>query len=169
MKLRDTNVQVYQKNFFRYAPSCILPSFSQNASRLLLPKRLWKCASTISFKKYKQKVVLLVIYLFFNLLVITIHLSQLSSCSIWYLTFSWVQFLSNKLEFSVLNKSEFFIFCNIKITTTSFFSYLPKRRATWNHLKPAETTWNYLKPPRNCLKPPKITWNQPYCSIFYLK
>ena len=27
--------------------------FSQNASRLLFPKRLWKCASTISFRKYK--------------------------------------------------------------------------------------------------------------------
>ena len=28
------------------------------------PKRLWKCASTISFREYKWKVVLLVIYLF---------------------------------------------------------------------------------------------------------
>ena len=45
-------------------PSCILPSFSQNASWLLLPKRLWKCASTISFKNYKWKIVLLVINLF---------------------------------------------------------------------------------------------------------
>ena len=33
-------------------------------SRLLFPKRLWKWASTISFRKYKRKVVLLVIYLF---------------------------------------------------------------------------------------------------------
>ena len=41
--------------------------FSKNASRLLLPKRFWKCLSTISFRKYKpdkQKVVLFVIYLF---------------------------------------------------------------------------------------------------------
>ena len=34
--------------------------FSQNTSRLLLPKRLWKCESTqFSFRKYKRKVVLL--------------------------------------------------------------------------------------------------------------
>ena len=32
--------------------------------RLLLPKRLLNCASKISFKKYKQKVLLFVIYLF---------------------------------------------------------------------------------------------------------
>ena len=42
----------------------LLPSFSKNASWLLLPKRLWKCASKFFFRKYKQKVVLLVIYLF---------------------------------------------------------------------------------------------------------
>ena len=64
MKLRDANLQVYEKNSFTYPPSCILPLFSKNASRLLLPKRLLKCASKISFWKYKQKVVLLVIYLF---------------------------------------------------------------------------------------------------------
>ena len=39
-------------------------------------------------------------YLYFTCL-ITIHSSQLSSCWIWQLTFSWVQFLSNKLEFFV--------------------------------------------------------------------
>ena len=33
-------------------------------SRPLFPKRLWKWASTISFRKYKRKIVLLVIYLF---------------------------------------------------------------------------------------------------------
>ena len=32
----------------------ILPSFSKNTSRLLLPKSLWECASTISFRKYKR-------------------------------------------------------------------------------------------------------------------
>ena len=52
-------LQVNGKNSFTHTPSCILPSFSQNASRLLLPKRLWKCVSTISFRKYKRKVVLL--------------------------------------------------------------------------------------------------------------
>ena len=50
MKLRGANLQVYEKKF------------SKNASRLL-PKRLWSCASKISFRKYKQKIVLLVIYL----------------------------------------------------------------------------------------------------------
>ena len=108
MKLRDANLQVNEENSFTHPSSCILPSFSQNTSWLLLPKRLWKCASTISFRKYKRKVVFFVIYLFNS-----IHLSQLSSCWVWHLTFSWVQFLSNKLEF--------FVSCNIKITRTSFF------------------------------------------------
>ena len=36
----------------------------QNASRLFLQKRLWSCESTIYFRKYNGKVVLLVIYLF---------------------------------------------------------------------------------------------------------
>ena len=64
MELRDANLQVYEKNSFPYPLSCILPSFSENASRLLLPKRLSKCANKISFRKYKQKVALLVTYLF---------------------------------------------------------------------------------------------------------
>ena len=51
-----------KKIYFTHLPSCILPSFSKNASRLLLPKSLWKGASTLSFRKYKQKVLLLVIY-----------------------------------------------------------------------------------------------------------
>ena len=42
MKLRDGNLQVYEKISFTYPPSCTLPSFSKNASRLLLPKRLLK-------------------------------------------------------------------------------------------------------------------------------
>ena len=33
----------FTKKSFTYLPSCILPSFSKNASRLLLPKRLWNC------------------------------------------------------------------------------------------------------------------------------
>ena len=32
MKLRDTNLQVNEKNSYTYPPSCILPSFSQNTS-----------------------------------------------------------------------------------------------------------------------------------------
>ena len=31
------------------------------------------------------------------------------------------------------------------------------------------TTWNQLKPPKNYLKPPETSWNQPYYSIFLLK
>ena len=64
MKLRDANLQVYVKKIFTYPPSCILPSFSKNASRLLLPKRLLKCTSKISFRKCKQKLELLAIFLF---------------------------------------------------------------------------------------------------------
>ena len=76
--------------------------------RIYLQKRLWKCASTISSRKYKRQVVLLVIYS------IMIPLSQLSSCWIWHLTFSWVQFLSYKLKF-------FFSCNNIDITRTVLF------------------------------------------------
>ena len=63
MKLHDANLGVYKKNSLAYPPSCFLLSFSRNASRLLLPMKLLKCASKIYFRKYKQKVVLLVIYL----------------------------------------------------------------------------------------------------------
>ena len=43
MKFRDANLQVHEKNSFTNPPLCVLPSYSQNKSRLLLPKRLWKC------------------------------------------------------------------------------------------------------------------------------
>ena len=62
--MRGANLQVYEKNCLTYPPSCILTSFLKNASRSLLPKRLWKRASKTSFSKYKQKLVLLVIYPF---------------------------------------------------------------------------------------------------------
>ena len=78
-----------QKNSFTHRPSCILPSFSQKASQLLFLKRLWGCASKIFFRKYKRKVVSLEFTSS-----ITIHLSHLSSCSIWHLTLSWIRFLS---------------------------------------------------------------------------
>ena len=48
---------ILRKKHF-HTSSYFLPSFSQNASRLLLSKRLWKCMSTILFRKYKRKVVL---------------------------------------------------------------------------------------------------------------
>ena len=81
MKLRDANLQVNEKISFTHPPSCILPSFFKNTSRLFLPKSLWKCASTISFRNISE---LPAIYL----------LNYYSSKS----KFSWVQFLSNKLE-----------------------------------------------------------------------
>ena len=84
MKLWDANLQFYEKNSFTHPPSCILPLFSQNASRLLLRKRLCKRPSTLSFRKYKRKVC----YFSFTCS-ITIHVSQLSSCWMWHLTFSW--------------------------------------------------------------------------------
>ena len=56
--------QVNEETSFTHPPSCILPSFSKNTSRLLLRKSLSKCASTISFRKCKRKLVLLVNYLF---------------------------------------------------------------------------------------------------------
>ena len=48
MKLRDANLQAYKKNkknkkTFTHPPSCILPSFSQNASQLLLRQALKVC------------------------------------------------------------------------------------------------------------------------------
>ena len=87
-------------SYTTHPPSCILPSFFQNTSQLLLPRRLWKFESTISFWKCKRKVVFLVIYLF----------NYDWSKSIFFMlnygiAFSWgfscVQFLSNKLEFFV--------------------------------------------------------------------
>ena len=47
-----------------HSPSSTLPSFSQSVSRLLISKRLWKCADTIFFRKYRWKVPLPVLYLF---------------------------------------------------------------------------------------------------------
>ena len=58
------NLQAYKENSFTHSHSCVLPSFCVLTFRLLLPKGLGKCASAISFRKDKQKVVLLVIYLF---------------------------------------------------------------------------------------------------------
>ena len=83
-----------KKNSFTHPPSCILPSFSQNVSRLLFPMRLWKFASTISFRKYKRKVVLLVIYLF-N------YDSSKSAFFIWHLTFSYKNILFFALCFGM--------------------------------------------------------------------
>ena len=55
MKLRYANLQVSEKNSFTNRPSCILPSFSKNAIRLLLPKRLLKVYEQIFFQKKRAK------------------------------------------------------------------------------------------------------------------
>ena len=55
MKLRDANLQVKETNFFTNRLSCILPSFSKNASRLLLPKRLLKVCEQNFFQKKRAK------------------------------------------------------------------------------------------------------------------
>ena len=44
-----------EENSFTNPPSCILPSFSKNASRLLLPKRLLKVCKQIFFQKKRAK------------------------------------------------------------------------------------------------------------------
>ena len=103
MTLPDAKLQVNEKNSFKHPPSCILRSFSQNTSHLPLPKRLWKFESTISFWKAESSVTC-------NL---PFHPSQRSSC--WVMAFnfscgfSWVQFLSNKLEL--------FVSCNNTVCT----------------------------------------------------
>ena len=90
-----------KKNSFTHPSSCILPLFSQSASQLLLPRKLWKSVSTISFRKYKQKVVLLVIYL----------LNYDSPTSTFFmLNIAFDVVLSRVFS----NKLEFFVSCNIK-------------------------------------------------------
>ena len=81
-------------------------------SRPIFPKRLWNWARTISFRKYKWKVVLLVIYLFnYDSYKSTLFMF-IMAFYVLLLTF-WVQFLLYKLEF--------FVSCNSIITSTSFF------------------------------------------------
>ena len=55
MKLRDANLQINQKNSFTNPPSCILPSFSKNASLLLLPNRLLEVRKQNFFQKKREK------------------------------------------------------------------------------------------------------------------
>ena len=81
-------------------------------SRLLFPKRPWKWASTISFRMYKRKVVLLVIYLFnYDSSKSTFFMLNMAFVVL-FLTL-WVQFLLYKLKF--------FVSCNNVITRKSFF------------------------------------------------
>ena len=67
--------------------SLLIYIYSQGASRLLLTKKLWKCASTLSFKKCKSKIVYLINY----------NLSKPTfECRMRHFPLSWVRFLSNK-------------------------------------------------------------------------
>ena len=103
MKLRNANLQVHVKNSFTYPHSCILPS--KNAPPLLFLKGFLKCASKIPFRKYNQKVVLLVIYLF--------------NCD----SSKWTSFILNvefDFVFSTIFVESIGIYCNTKITKTFF-------------------------------------------------
>ena len=93
--------------------------FSQNTPRLFLPKKLWKYASTTSFRKHKRKGALVLIYLFSY---------NSSKSTIFMLNIAFIVILSKDF-FS--NKLEFFVSYNKKITRTSFFlAQLPSGRQT---------------------------------------
>ena len=64
MKLRDANLQVYKKNSFIHCPSFMYLAFIFPECFTITSSEEALCASTISFRKYNEKVVLLVIYLF---------------------------------------------------------------------------------------------------------
>ena len=70
---------------------------------------------------FQWNVVLLIIYLFNH----TIYLSQLSSCCIRDLTFSWVQFLSDKLES--------FVSCNIMLLARNILFWHLYQIRTFNN------------------------------------
>ena len=112
MKLRDANLQVNEKKLFLTSSFMHFAFIFSEYSRLIFPKRLWKWASTISFRKYKRKVVLLVIYLFkYDSSKSTFFMLNMAF-DVLVLTF-WIQFLLHKLEF--------FVSCNSIIASTSFF------------------------------------------------
>ena len=99
---------IEQQVFYLWQNRCslIIHKIHRNASQLILPKRLWKCASTLYFMKYKRKVVLLVIYLF----------NYGSSKSIFFM----LNMISD-VVLSTIFVNNFLVSCNIKITRTSFF------------------------------------------------
>ena len=88
---------------------------------------------------FHPKVVLLVIYCS-----ITIHLSQLSSCWIWHLTFSCVQFLSNKLES--------FVSFNIKLFCSVFDMFFFYKNLIILHHGDWKKKYLYLQKILYCLK-----------------
>ena len=75
-------------------------------SRLLFPKRLWKWASTISFRKYKRKVVLLVIYLFNYDSSKSTFLMLNMAFDVLFLTF-WILRSCN----NIITRTSFFLLC----------------------------------------------------------
>ena len=91
-----------KKNSFTLSLSCILPSFSQNASRLLHPKSL-----RVQF--FQRKVVLLAIYLFNH---------DSFKSTIFMLNTSFDVLLS-----AVFVKLESFVSCNIKLLALWFDIY----------------------------------------------
>ena len=118
-RLRHANMKVFEKNsdyVSLTSPSCILPSFSQNASRLLFPKRLQKYAITVSLRKYKRKVVLLIIYLF--------NYDSSKSILFFMLNTTFDVLLNTALvkDFGILRSCS-----NIKITRTSFMYLFTKK------------------------------------------
>ena len=104
MKFWDANLQVDKNSSFTHPLSYILPSFSRSASRLLFSLfesvRVQFLSGNING--------LLVIYLF------NYNSSKSTPCWRCNWTFSWVQFLSNKLKL--------IRFLRCKITGTSFCS-----------------------------------------------
>ena len=107
MKFRDANLQVDEKSSFTHPPSCILPSFSKNTSRLLLPKSLWKCASTISFRKYKRVACNLPVQLQFL---------QVNFLHVEYAIGRFLEYSFNQINFNS------FVSCDVR---TSFFCSRP--------------------------------------------
>ena len=108
MKLRDANLQVYKKNSFIHPLSFMHFAFIFSECFTITSSEEDLCVSTISFRKYKGKVVLLVIYLF-N------YDSPKSTFFMLNMAFHIV--LSTVLS----NNLKFFVSCNTKITRTSFF------------------------------------------------
>ena len=109
MKMRDANLQVNGKSSLSHI---FIHDYIN--SWLLFPKRLWKWASKISSRKYKRKVVLLVIQLFNYSSPKSTFFVLNMAFYVLVLTF-WVQLLLYKLKF--------FVSCN----STILFTFLSQK------------------------------------------
>ena len=94
-----------KKNSFTHRPSDVFCLFSQNTSRFLLPKRLWKCVSTISFSS--------VTYCNLPVQLRFIHL-----------TFSWVQFFGILCFLQYIKSQEHLSFCSVFLSHVLFYKNL---------------------------------------------